>query len=222
MQLVKNMTKFFEYGSKHYPKMIGYLLEHLSMCVTALAISFLIAILVSLLLMKNKMVSKIVVAVLGAFYAIPSMAFFAILIPVFGLGKTDAVVVLIVYSQFILVRNILAGFNGVDGVLLEAARRMGMSPVQIFFKVQLPLVLPVVLGGIRIAIVVTISSATIAQTVNAGGIGVLLFDGLRTLNVVKMIWGTILTALLTLSFNYILERLERYTLAKSRGELVKE
>ncbi len=215
------MSKFLEYGARYYPKMIGYLLEHLGMCVTALLISLFIAVIVSILLLKNKTVSKIVVAVLGAFYAIPSMAFFAILIPIFGLGKTDAVVVLIVYSQFILVRNILAGFNGVDSMLLEAAKGMGMSPVQIFFKVQLPLVLPVVLGGIRIAIVVTISSATIAQTVNAGGIGVLLFDGLRTLNIVKMIWGTILTALLTLGFNYFLERLERYTLKRSRGEIVK-
>ena len=92
-----------------------------------------------------------------------------------------------------------------------------MSPVQIFFKVQLPLAMPVIVSGIHIASVVIIGSATIAQTVNAGGIGVLLFEGLRTQNYVKMIWGTILTAALALSVNYLLARLEKFAQRKAKG-----
>lgn len=213
------MSKFINYGLNHYDNMFKYLLEHLQMCASALAISMIIAIPLSLLLLKRKNLSKMVIALLGACYAIPSMAFFAILMPVFGLGKTGAIVVLTVYSQFILTRNIVMAFGGIDPTLVEAAKGMGMSSAQIFKTVQFPLALPVILGGLRIAAVSTIASAVIAQTVNAGGIGVLLFEGLRTLNVVKMLWGTILAAALSLVCNSLLERAERSTLRYSRGEV---
>ena len=198
------------------------LLEHIEMCGIAIGISLLIAIPLCVILMKYKTLSKLVVALLGACYAIPSMAFFAILLPVFGLGKTGAIFVLTVYSQFILTKNILAAFSGIDPLMLESAKGMGMSMPQVFFKVQLPLALPVILSGIRIASVATIGSATIAQTINAGGIGKILFEGLRTNNVVKMVWGTILAAFLALTVNFILESLEKIALKKARGEHVKK
>lgn len=212
------MDKFIQYGQRHYIDLLEYLLEHIEMCATAIGISLLIAIPLCILLMKRKTASKIVVALLGACYAIPSMAFFALLMPIFGLGKTGAIFVLTVYSQFILTKNILAAFNGIDPMIVESAKGMGMSALQVFFKVQLPLALPVILSGIRIAAIATIGSAVIAQTVNAGGIGVILFEGLRSNNIAKMIWGTILAAFLALTVNFILEKFEKRALRKSRGE----
>lgn len=212
------MDKFIRYGQRHYMDMLGYLFEHIQMCGMAIGFSLLISIPLCTFLLKRKILSKAVVAILGACYAIPSMAFFAILMPVFGLGKTGAIVVLATYSQFILMRNILTGFGVIDPMMLEAAKGMGMSTVQVFFKVQLPLAMPVIVGGIRIAVIATIGSAVIAQTVNAGGIGVLLFEGLRSSNLAKMIWGTILAASLALVCNFLLEKLERYTLMLARGE----
>lgn len=212
------MDKFIQYGQRHYMDLLEYLLEHIEMCATAIGISLLIAIPLCILLMKRKTASKIVVALLGACYAIPSMAFFALLMPIFGLGKTGAIFVLTVYSQFILTKNILAAFNGIDPMIVESAKGMGMSALQVFFKVQLPLALPVILSGIRIAAIATIGSAVIAQTVNAGGIGVILFEGLRSNNIAKMIWGTILAAFLALTVNFILEKFEKRALRKSRGE----
>lgn len=212
------MDKFIQYGQRHYMDLLEYLLEHIEMCATAIGISLLIAIPLCILLMKRKTASKVVVALLGACYAIPSMAFFALLMPVFGLGKTGAVFVLTVYSQFILTKNILAAFNGIDPMIVESAKGMGMSAVQVFFKVQMPLALPVILSGIRIAAIATIGSAVIAQTINAGGIGVILFEGLRSNNIAKMVWGTILAAFLALTVNFILEKLEKRALRKSRGE----
>ena len=216
------MDKFWKYADRHWDDMLTCLLEHIQMCSIAIGISLLIAIPLCVILMKRKSVSKLVVALLGACYAIPSMAFFAILLPVFGLGKTGAIFVLTVYSQFILTKNILAAFQGIDPLMLESAKGMGMSTPQVFFKVQMPLALPVILSGIRIAAIATISSATIAQTINAGGIGKILFEGLRTNNVVKMIWGTILAAFLALTVNFILESLEKIALKKARGEYVKK
>lgn len=212
------MDKFIQYGQRHYMDLLEYLLEHIEMCATAIGISLLIAIPLCILLMKRKTASKVVVALLGACYAIPSMAFFALLMPIFGLGKTGAIFVLTVYSQFILTKNILAAFNGIDPMIVESAKGMGMSALQVFFKVQLPLALPVILSGIRIAAIATIGSAVIAQTVNAGGIGVILFEGLRSNNIAKMIWGTILAAFLALTVNFILEKFEKRALRKSRGE----
>lgn len=213
------LDKFISYGQNHYDKLLEYLIDHLQLCAITLIISILIAIPVSLILSKYKKVSKAVLAILGAIYSIPSMALFALLVPALGLGKTTAIFVLVIYNQFILVRNIITGFNGVDSTIIEAAKGMGMSPIQSFFKVQLPLAMPVILGGIRISVVTTIAIATIAATINAGGLGVLLFDGLQTMNMVKMLWGTLLAAAITLIFNSILIKIEVREILRARGEL---
>lgn len=215
------MNQFFKYASRHWDDMLMYVLQHIEMCGIALGIGLLIAVLISLLLIRFRAVKKPVVAVLGGLYAIPSMAFFSLLIPIFGLGMTDAIVALVVYCQFILVRNILAAFQNTDQSIIEAAYGMGMSRMQVFKDVQMPLAMPVIMSGIRIATISTISSATIAETVNAGGLGVLLFQGLRQLNNTKIIWGTILTAALTLVINEILMKIEKYCQKKARGELIK-
>jgi osmoprotectant transport system permease protein len=213
------LDKFIAYGQNHYDKLLGYLLDHLQLCAITLIISLLIAIPASLILSRHKRVSKAVIAVLGAIYSIPSMALFALLVPVFGLGETTAIFVLVIYNQFILVRNIIAGFEGIDSNIIEAARGMGMSPMQSFFKIKLPLAMPVILSGIRISVVTTIAIATIAATIHAGGLGVLLFDGLQTMNMVKMLWGTILAAAIALIFNSILFKIEARQVLKARGEL---
>ena len=213
------LEKFIDYGLNHYDKMFMYVIEHLEMCGISILISLLISIIISMVLLNKQNLSKFVLALLGAGYSIPSLALFAILMPIFGLGKTGAIFALVLYSQYILTRNILEAFRSIDDRIIEAAVGMGMSWKQQFFEVQLPLALPVIIGGIRIALLSTIASAIIAQTINAGGIGVLLFEGLRTMNTVKMVWGTILASSVALSFNYIFERLEVYTLKRARGEI---
>ena len=89
------------------------------MCIIALAISIVVATCISMVLMHKRSLSKVVIALLGACYSIPSMAMFAMLMPIFGLGKTGPIIALIVYSQFVLTRNILEGFRGIDSGLVE-------------------------------------------------------------------------------------------------------
>lgn len=211
------MSKFFEYFLKHGDDILLYFLQHIEMCAGSFLISFIIAMALSILLLNVKWLRGPAISILGALYAIPSMAFFAMLVPFFGLGMKDALIVLSVYSQFILVRNIVAGFQAVDKNLIEAGKGMGMNVIQIFLKIQMPLAMPVILSGVRIALVVTIGSTTIAQTVNAGGLGVLVFDGLRTMNYVKMIWGSVLIAALSLSINMVFGRLEKNSLKRAQG-----
>lgn len=207
----------FTYLAKYYWQMSILLLEHLQIVLLSIAISLVIAIPAGLLLARSKCLSTIVLAFFGIVYSIPSLALFSFLIPVFGLGKTTAIVVLVIYNQYILVRNTLAGFQAIDASIVEAGRGMGLSALQLFYKIELPLALPVILGGIRIATVSTIGIATIAAVIHAGGLGVLLFDGLRMNYPPKIVWGTILSSGLAFSANQVLSLLEKRAMLKARG-----
>jgi osmoprotectant transport system permease protein len=202
-----------------YPnKVFEPLLQHLELTLITMLISIVIAALISLLIMRSRLLSQLVVGVFSAIYAVPSMALFALLIPFLGLGEKTAIFVLVVYNQFILVRNILSGFNSVDPTIVESAYGMGMSDLQIFFKIRLPLSSPVILAGVKIAAVSTIGIATIAATINSGGLGTLLFEGLKTMNMVKILWGTLLSSLLAITANLLLASLEKKARQAVSGE----
>ncbi len=194
----------FKFLLKYPHKLYEPLLEHLEITAITLLISILLASLLSALIMRSKFLSQATVGFFSVMYSIPSLALFALLIPIFGLGKDTAIFVLVLYNQFLLIRNILAGFRAINPHVLEAAKGMGMSETQLFFKIRLPLAMPEILAGVRIAIVSTIGIATIAATINAGGLGVLLFDGLRTRNTVKILWGAILSSVLVIAANQLL------------------
>lgn len=197
------------YFIKYHEKFLKALIEHMQIVGITLLISLLLASVITLLIMRSRKVTGLVLQVLGAVYSIPSLALFALLIPVTGLGRKSAILVLVVYNQFLLVRNIVAGLNGVDKSLTEAAMGMGMSRWQILYKVQIPLALPMIMAGIRLAIISTIGIATIAATINAGGLGSILFDGLRTMNQYKIIWGAVFCTLVAFIADAGLKCLEK-------------
>ncbi|WP_456687356.1 ABC transporter permease [Aeribacillus sp. SP014] len=147
------------------------------------------------------------------------MAFFALLIPFLGLGMKPAIFALVAYSQLILVRNVMVGFQSIDQAIIEAGKGMGLNWFHLFWKIELPLALPIILGGVRIAAVAIIGIGTIAAWINAGGLGVLLFEGLYQNSTHKIIIGTILVSTLALITNYILLRLENRLALKAKGQL---
>ena len=151
-----------------------------------------------------------ILSLLGAIYTIPSLAFLAILIPVVGLGRNNAVIVLAAYSLSFLVRNIITGLRGVDPSVIEAARGMGLSGAQVFGRVTLPLALPVIVAGLRTATVVTISTATVAGWVAAGGLGRLLFDGVRLRRPEQILAGAIAITVLAIVADLLIRWLSRY------------
>jgi osmoprotectant transport system permease protein len=149
--------------------------------------------------------------VLGVFYTIPSIALIILLIPLFGLNATSVIVALIIYTQVILVRNFTIGLHAVDDVVLEAAHGMGMSVFQVWWRVQLPLALPVMLAGVRIAAVVSVAVATVGARFGAGGLGTILFEGVTQTGRYDKIWaGAISVSALALVINWGLARLEAY------------
>jgi len=197
------------YWDKHHDTLINALIEHLGLVGLTLLLSIILASVITILIMPYRKVSRLSVNMLGAVYSIPSLALFAVLIPVFGIGKGTAIFVLTVYNQFLLVRNFLTGFDQVDASLIEAATGMGMTKWQSLSQVKLPLAFPAIIAGIRLAAISTINIATIAATINAGGLGTVLFDGLRTRNTVKLLWGTVLSAALVIIANAMLSIVQR-------------
>ncbi|MDR1043029.1 MAG: ABC transporter permease, partial [Clostridiales Family XIII bacterium] len=153
--------------------------------------------------------ARVTIRIFGGVYAIPSLALFALLIPVTGLGMDTAILVLVVYNQFLLIRNFIAGLDSVDPLIVEAATGMGMTPTGILTKIRLPLAFPVMLAGIHLSVISTIGIATIAAVIGAGGIGTILFDGLRTQSFAKIAWGTLLAAGLAIAANMILIAIEK-------------
>ena len=198
-----------EYLIKYGDKLGTALIEHLVLVSITLIISLFMAAVLTLLAMRSRLISKLLVYSFSVVYSVPSLALFAILIPVTGLGKVTAIVVLVLYNQYLLLRNFIAGLNDVDASIIESAMGMGMTDTQILMKIRIPLSKRAIFTGIHLAIVSTIGIATIAASINAGGLGTILFDGLRTMNVNKIVWGSILAAGLAVSANYLLGKIEK-------------
>lgn len=202
-------VRLIEYAMNYPDKLGKALLEHLEMVIAALMVSLLLAAILTILTMYSRLLSAILIQVFSVIYSIPSLALFAMLIPVTGLGKGTAIIVLVIYNQYLLLRNFIAGLDAVEPAILEAATGMGMSQMQILLNVSLPLSKKALFTGVRLAVVSTIGIATIAASINAGGLGSILFDGLRTMNVNKILWGTILSAGLAIGVNALLGKVEK-------------
>jgi len=193
----------------HPEKIVTPLLEHISLTAMTLVVSVLLASALTILCAALPALGTILTAAFSVVYSIPSLALFALLIPVTGLGRTTAVIVLCAYNQYLLLGNFLAGLNEVDPGVREAARGIGMTVMQELFLVQVPLAKKALFVGIRLAVVSTIGIGTIAAAINAGGLGTLLFDGLRTMNTAKILWGSLLSAALAVLVNWILQCAEK-------------
>ena len=198
----------FAYMSSHADQLVEAALEHLALLGATMGISCVLAGFVTLACLRRERLADAVVELLGAVYSIPSIALFALLIPLTGLGSTSAVLVMVVYNQFMLVRNALEGLRGVDADLIEAARGMGFSERQVLLDVRLPLALPAIIAGVRLASISTVGIATIAATINAGGLGAILLSGLRSMNMDKILAGTLCSAAIALACDALCRALQ--------------
>lgn len=152
------------------------LVEHLQMTVIAVVIGFALSFALALAIRAVPRLYGPVIGVTGTMYAIPSLALFALLVPVTGLSLVTAEVALVSYTLLILVRNIVAGLEGVPDEVNEAATAMGLSPAQRLVQVELPVALPVIVAGVRIATVTTIGLVTVTTLIGAGGLGYLIVN----------------------------------------------
>ena len=198
----------FEYLKRHPEKIAGPLLGHIEIVLVTLLISLIAASVLTVIGIKSERAATMMKNVFSVIYSIPSLAFFALLIPFTGLGKVTAITVLTLYNQYLLLGNFLPGLKEADPKACEAAEGIGMTDMQILIMVRLPLAKRAIVAGIRLAVVSTIGIGTIAAAINAGGLGVLLLDGLRTINTAKILWGSLLSAGMAILFNTLLKKLE--------------
>ena len=183
--------------------------EHLALVGLALACALAIALPTGLALARHEGVSRLVLALLGALYTIPSLALLALLVQALGLGPLPIFVALVAYAQFVLVRSVLAGVRGVDPAQRDAAIGMGMSAMQRITRVELPQAFPVILGGVRVAAVTMIALATLGGYVGAGGLGSLIFLGFTLHHSDEILAGSIVVCALAIAIDAGLRGLER-------------
>lgn len=170
---------YWPWVEDHLGEIGDRLAEHLTLLGLTLGFGLLIALPLALLSARYRRIYGPTLVITGILYTIPSLAFFALLIPLTGLSKATAVIPLTAYTLLILVRNTVTGLDAVPDEVKEAARGMGYSRTRQVLRVELPIALPTVIAGIRIATVTTIGLITVTALVGQGGLGKLLIDGFQ-------------------------------------------
>jgi osmoprotectant transport system permease protein len=165
--------------SSHREQILGLLREHVEITALAVLLGLALSLPLALAARRWRRLHAPVLVVTGVIYTIPSLALFALLVPWTGLSRTTALVALVGYTLLILVRNIVAGLDAVAPDVIEAATGMGYGGVRRLVAVELPLALPAIVAGVRIATVTTIGLVTVAALIGHGGLGHLILDGLN-------------------------------------------
>jgi osmoprotectant transport system permease protein len=197
------------------------LIQHLIIVGIAMAFSLVIAIPLGIVVARYKPLYLPLITITGLAYTIPSMAFLAFLVSIptafLGLNPPTIIIPLVVYNQLVLIRNTATGINSVDPLLIEVGRAMGLTRLQILWRVTLPLAMPIIVAGIRVAAVTTIGIASISTLVGVDSLGDLIFQGFENLNNSELIAGAILISLLAIFADLLLLSLQ---VALNRGRTI--
>ncbi|WP_155593815.1 osmoprotectant update ABC transporter permease/substrate-binding subunit OpuFB [Lysinibacillus cavernae] len=202
------MTNIMEMFQERKEQLLTALLEHIQISFIALFFAVIIAIPLGIYLTNKKKIAESIIGVSAVLQTIPSLALLGLLIPLFGIGKVPAIIALVVYALLPILRNTYTGINEVDPSLKEAAVAMGMNMPKRLVKVELPLAMPVMMAGIRTAMVLIVGTATLAALIGAGGLGDIILLGIDRNNTSLILLGAIPAAILALIFDILLKKLE--------------
>ena len=198
------------------PTSIGQLLlDHLTLTGLSMVLALILAVPLALISARHPRIYLPLITTAGILYTLPSLAFMAALIPFTGLSRTTVVIPMVLYAQVVLIRNIVAAIHAIDPGLVDIGRAMGMSPRQIQRYVVLPLALPVIIAGVRIATVTTIGIATIAPLFGVRNLGYLIFQGFNTSYDAQVLAGVIMVSALAIAADLTLLLLQH---ALTRGQ----
>lgn len=209
------MTILFDTFQQRSGDLWTALIQHMQLSFISLLIAVLIAVPLGIFLMERKRIAEPIIQVTAIFQTIPSLAILGLLIPLVGIGTVPAIVALIIYALLPILRNTYTGLTGIDPSLNEAADAMGMSRRRKLLKVQLPLALPVIMAGIRTAMVLIIGTATVAALIGAGGLGSLILLGIDRGNNYLIVLGAVPAALLAIVFDQLLRYFEKISFKKT-------
>ncbi|MFV0504856.1 MAG: ABC transporter permease [Lachnospirales bacterium] len=203
------MSELIIYISNNLSLIFEKTLEHLALSFSAVVLACAVGIPVGFLIVNHKKLANWVLNIANIIQTIPSLAMFAIGMSFLGIGAKPAVFALFLYALLPIIKNTLLGINNVNPSVIRAAVGMGMSKWQVMFKVEIPLAISVIMGGIRIAAVSCIGATTIATLIGAGGLGDFIYQGLSMYNIPMILTGAIFSAILALITDFGLGKLER-------------
>jgi len=208
---------YLQFFLENYSRLFGLVVEHTQIIVQAIVIAVPLGVFLGTVISYNDKLATLVLWLAGIMMTVPSIALFGLLIPMLGIGKPPVVFALVLYSQLPVIRNTYVGLNRVDRAAVEAGTGLGMTRLERLRKVKLPKALPVIMAGVRNAVVILIGIAAIGAFIGAGGLGDPIFNGIDEPDVHKIVWGTILLSGLALSFDFVFGVIE-YRLRLRTGE----
>lgn len=203
-----------EYIADHATDLLGLLWEHLHIISIAILASLIVGVTLGIFISRHDRLASVVISIAGVIMTIPSLAMFAFMIPLLGIGLEPAWVALALYALLPIIRNTNVAVRNVNPAMLEAGRGMGMTDLQILSKVRIPLALPVIMAGVRTSVVLTIGIAAIAAYIGAGGLGTYIFRGISQSYANPIIAGALVVSLLAILSDLILGRLENWLVPK--------
>lgn len=206
------MNSFLQFLASNWPELVTLTREHIFIVSLSAGLAVLVGLPLGVLLTRIKGLRTPVLGFANVMQTVPSLALFGLLIPIpfiGGIGARTAVIALALYALLPVIRNTVTGILGIDPRVREAATAMGMTGGQILRLVELPLAAPVILTGVRVAVVIAVGVATVAAAVGAGGLGTYIFRGLRQNDNNLLVAGALASALLALLFDFALGQIEK-------------
>ncbi|MCP4344475.1 MAG: ABC transporter permease [Desulfobacterales bacterium] len=193
--------------------------EHAHIVAIAIAIAIATGVPIGIWITFNRKAANIVLYITGIIMTIPSIALFGIMIPIlsvfgYGIGKVPAIVALVLYSQFPIIRNTYAAIKNVDPNIIDAGLGMGMTRMQVLYKVQVPMALSVIFAGVRVAVVMSIGIGAIAAIIGAGGLGNFIFMGISQTYDAMVKTGALAVAIMAIVVDYIFGLIEKRLVSK--------
>lgn len=184
--------------------------QHITLTLVSVALGILISVGLTVVILRWRRAYGPITIVAGLLYTIPSLALFATLIPLVGLNATNAIIALTSYTILILVRNFVAGIDGVPAATLEAADGMGYTRSARFWRMEVPLALPVIIAGIRIATVTTVGLVTVSVVLGLGGYGFFIYRGFQARQITQTLVGLVLSIALATILDFAFIALQRW------------
>jgi osmoprotectant transport system permease protein len=211
------MQQLWNFIADNQEQILRLLGQHVEFSLLSVVLSILIAVPLGLLCRASRLLAQLLLNAVSLIYTIPTLALFGLMIPLLGIGWVPAIAAIVLYSLMPIAQNTYTGLLGVPSDAREAARGMGMSASQILFRVELPLALPLIFAGVRVATVNAVGMVTIASFIGAGGLGDLIFRGISTVSSVVVITGSVPVLVMAIGADILLRRVEQ-ALSYGTGE----
>lgn len=192
------------------------ILEHMEIVSIAILISTVVGIIFGVISYWVRFLDSVILGISEILQTIPSLALLALLMIIFGLGNITIIIGLVLYALLPIVRNTYTGLKSVSPHLKDAARGMGMSKIQRLFKVEIPLSLPLIFSGIKIALVNSLSVAVMGVLIGANGLGTIIYRGIQSRNMETILMGAIPVVVMALAFDFGMSRIEKKLIKRAK------